>query len=77
MVYPGVIEGIEMLAADGLPLGCVTNKPSAFTLPLLRATGLAKYFAVIVSGDTVARRRGDAELLAATGRLAWTPPGRA
>lgn len=59
VVYPGVIEGIEMLAADGLPLGCVTNKPSAFTLPLLRATGLAKYFAVIVSGDTVARRKPD------------------
>lgn len=58
-IYPGVIEGIEMLAADGLPLGCVTNKPEAFTGPLLRDTGLAKYFAVVVSGDSVARRKPD------------------
>ena len=58
-IYPGVMEGIEMLSADGLPLGCVTNKPEAFTLPLLRNTGLLKFFAVVVSGDTVARRKPD------------------
>lgn len=59
VIYPGAIEGIDMLAADGLPLGCVTNKPEAFTLPLLQNTGLLKYFAVVVSGDTVARRKPD------------------
>ncbi len=58
-VYPGVREGIAMLAEDGLPLGCVTNKPAAFTLPLLRDAGLAAHFAVVVSGDTVARRKPD------------------
>ena len=59
LVYPGVIEGIDMLAADGIPLACVTNKPEAFTLPLLRQTRLDKYFSTVVSGDTVARRKPD------------------
>ena len=58
-IYPGVLEGLKMLAEDGLLMGCVTNKPKAFTLPLLEQTGLAKYFATVVCGDTVARRKPD------------------
>jgi phosphoglycolate phosphatase len=52
-IYPGVIEGLNALRDQGLPLACVTNKPAAFTLPLLERTGLAGYFAVVVSGDTL------------------------
>ncbi len=58
-IYPGVIEGMEMLVADGLPMACVTNKPEAFTHPLLLKMDLAKYFAVVVTGDSVARRKPD------------------
>ncbi|MFM9970955.1 MAG: phosphoglycolate phosphatase [Burkholderiales bacterium] len=58
-IYPGVIDGLDLLAAAGMPLGCVTNKPEVFTLPLLRDAGLAKYFSVVVSGDSVARRKPD------------------
>ena len=29
--YPGAVEGLQALAALGLPLACVTNKPIAFT----------------------------------------------
>ena len=58
-IYPGVLDGIELLVGDGVLLGCVTNKPDAFTQPLLQKTGLAKYFATVVSGDTVARRKPD------------------
>ena len=58
-IFPGVIEGIEMLKVDGLRLGCVTNKPGAFTMPLLRQMGLARHFDVVVSGDTVARKKPD------------------
>jgi phosphoglycolate phosphatase len=52
-IYPGVIEGLNALRGQGLALACVTNKPAAFTVPLLERTGLAGYFAVVVSGDTL------------------------
>ena len=58
-IYPGVLEGFEMLVEDRVLMGCVTNKPGAFTLPLLKQTGLAQYFATVVSGDTVTRRKPD------------------
>ncbi len=32
-LYPGVLEGVQALAASGLPLACLTNKPLAFASP--------------------------------------------
>jgi len=58
-IYPGVVEGLQALREAGMPLGCVTNKAARFTGPLLEQLGLARYFAVIVSGDTVARAKPD------------------
>ena len=58
-VFPRVIEGLQAIADAGLPMGCVTNKPGEFTLPLLQETGLVRYFIVVVSGDTVATRKPD------------------
>ncbi len=58
-IYPGVLEGLALLATQGVLMGCVTNKPEAFTRPLLRQMDLAKYFTTVVSGDTVARRKPD------------------
>ena len=51
--YPGVVEMLDTLRRQGLPMGCVTNKAAAFTEPLLQQTGLAPYFDVVVSGDTL------------------------
>ncbi|MDO5086159.1 MAG: HAD hydrolase-like protein, partial [Comamonadaceae bacterium] len=42
--YPGVREGLAALRARGLPLACVTNKPLAFTRPLLAHHGLDGFF---------------------------------
>ncbi|MFZ2855319.1 MAG: phosphoglycolate phosphatase [Rhodocyclaceae bacterium] len=56
-LYPGVIEGLDALCKQGLLLACVTNKPSAFTAPLLEHTGLAGYFPVVVSGDTLPHKK--------------------
>ena len=58
-VYPGVAEGLAMLAGEGLPLACVTNKPGAFTRPLLGALALERYFAVVYGGDAFARKKPD------------------
>lgn len=52
-IYPGVVEGLDALRALGLPLAVVTNKPAAFTAPLLARMGLDTYFAAVVSGDTL------------------------
>lgn len=59
VLYPGVHAGLKRLQALGLPLGVVTNKPGRFTVPLLEAMGLAEYFSVVVSGDTLPVRKPD------------------
>jgi phosphoglycolate phosphatase len=57
--YPGVREGLNALRADGFRLACVTNKAEAFTLPLLRAAELLDYFDIVVSGDSLPKKKPD------------------
>ncbi len=57
--YPGVLEGLEGLQAQGLPLACVTNKVERFTRPLLRQAGLARYFDLVLGGDSLPRKKPD------------------
>lgn len=72
--YPGVIDGLENLKAQGLPLAVITNKAGAFTLPLLELTGLAAYFDVIVSGDLLPKPKPDPmALIWACGRVGVSP----
>jgi phosphoglycolate phosphatase len=59
VIYPGVREGLELLAQARLPLACITNKAERFTLPLLARIGFAPYFPVVVCGDTLPRRKPD------------------
>jgi len=56
-VYPGVCEGLQRLADAGLQLACVTNKPMAFTLPLLEQKGLVSYFSKVFGGDSFERKK--------------------
>lgn len=58
-IYPGVQEGLELLRAQGIPLACVTNKSTRYTLPLLDLVGFARYFEQVVAGDTLARKKPD------------------
>ncbi len=58
-LYPGVREGLEYLASTGIPMGCVTNKAERFTLPILRDLGIIDYFGIVVSGDTLKRKKPD------------------
>lgn len=58
-VYPGVVESLDQLHAMQLRLACVTNKAARFTVPLLARMGLAPYFELVVSGDTLARKKPD------------------
>jgi phosphoglycolate phosphatase len=72
--YPGVIEGLRALHDAGLPLACITNKAERFTLDLLQRTRLDGFFAVVVCGDTVVRKKPDPEpVLTACARLDVRP----
>lgn len=59
VLYPGVLDGLAQLRAMDLRLACVTNKAERFTLPLLAQKGLAPWFELVVSGDTLARKKPD------------------
>ncbi len=73
-IYPGVVEGLNALRDLGLSMACVTNKPAAFTEPLLLRMGLAGYFSVIVSGDTLAHKKPHPEpILYACRKMGSTP----
>ena len=58
-LYPGIREGLDYLRDVGYPLGCVTNKAAQFTEPLLRDLGVRDYFDIVISGDTLPRKKPD------------------
>ncbi|MGV7210710.1 phosphoglycolate phosphatase [Oxalobacteraceae bacterium A2-2] len=58
-LYPDVKAGLEAMRAQGLRLACVTNKPIAFTTPLLQQKGLDGYFELVYGGDSLPRKKPD------------------
>jgi phosphoglycolate phosphatase len=58
-VYDGVVEGLAWLRGQGFALACLTNKPTAFALPLLAQKGLDGYFRHVFGGDAFARKKPD------------------
>ncbi|HWP17886.1 MAG TPA: phosphoglycolate phosphatase [Burkholderiaceae bacterium] len=73
-VFPGVREGLQRLNDRGWPLACLTNKPTAFALPLLERKGLARHFRHVWGGDAFARKKPDPlPLIKACEALGTTP----
>ena len=58
-LYEGVIEGLDYLKSRDCLLGCVTNKAEQFTLPLLKSLGIIDYFGIVISGDTLEKKKPD------------------
>ncbi len=58
-LYPGVREGLAWLRQAGYKLGCVTNKAAQFTEPLLKDLGIYDVFGIVISGDTLERKKPD------------------
>ncbi|MGW8228308.1 MAG: phosphoglycolate phosphatase [Gammaproteobacteria bacterium] len=58
-LYPGVKEGLEYLKGEGYKIGCVTNKAAQFTEPLLKDLGVYDYFSIVISGDTLPKKKPD------------------
>lgn len=55
--FPGVIGGLDAMKAAGFRLGCITNKVARYTEPLLKGIGLAHYFDIVLSGDTLPEKK--------------------
>lgn len=73
-LYEGVNEALTFLKSTGVKIGCVTNKASEFTLPILRDLDIAGYFELVICGDMVAKKKPDPmPLLQAAERLGVKP----
>jgi phosphoglycolate phosphatase len=57
--FPEVVAGLRQFSAAELELACITNKAAAFTEPLLEATGLRGFFRLVLSGDSLPRKKPD------------------
>jgi phosphoglycolate phosphatase len=56
-LYPTVIETLEILVSQEYELACITNKPAQFTSPLLESLEIHQFFALTLSGDTLAKKK--------------------
>ena len=72
-LYPGVKQGVEHLHAAGLPLACITNKPTAHATELLHLLGIGQYFTCVHGGDRFERRKPDPMPLVETAKILGTP----
>ena len=57
--YDGAEETLMKLKKKKLSLACVTNKPEIYTHAILEESGLISYLDLVVSGDTVSRKKPD------------------
>lgn len=57
--YPGTAETLGEMRRRGFRLACVTNKSEAFTRPLLEGLGLAPLLDLVLSGDSLVRKKPD------------------
>lgn len=53
--FPGLIDVLDQLQADGVRLTIVTNKFERFALKLLDEVGLLGRFAAVIGGDTMGK----------------------
>lgn len=56
-LFPYVAQTLDKLSAAGIPLALVTNKPTPFIAPLLRALGIERHFSLVIGGDDVAAKK--------------------
>jgi N-acetyl-D-muramate 6-phosphate phosphatase len=73
-LFDGMDELLQFLEARGIAWGVVTNKPSVYAEPLMRALQLDQRCAVLLCPDHVQRRKPDPEaLLLACKRIGCAP----
>lgn len=55
--FQNVVQGLDAMKAAGFRLGCITNKVERYTTPILKSADLAKYFEIVVAGDTLPEKK--------------------
>ncbi len=71
--YPKVIETLSILHKQGYKLVIITNKPSAFVLPILKALNIDNLFEFYLGGDSLKEKKPSAiPLLSACERLKFS-----
>lgn len=74
--YPGVIDWLTRWRDEGRAMAVVTNKAERFTQPILEHLELTQFLPVVISGDTLPRKKPDpAPLREALRRLGVTGDG--
>jgi phosphoglycolate phosphatase len=73
--YPRVIAGLEAARSKGLRIACITNKAAHFTERMLDEMGLAKYFELTLSGDSLPHKKPHPEPLLYAARHFGIHPG--
>lgn len=58
-LFPGAREVLKTFSDSGLRQAICTNKPEAIARQVLSGLGIARYFDVVVGGDTLARNKPD------------------
>ena len=76
-LYPGAVEALDRLEADGWRLAICTNKMEAHSLKLLAALGVRDRFATVCGRDTFPWFKPDPRHLTMTIERAGGDPGRA
>ena len=55
--FANVVRGLDAMKAAGYRLGCITNKVMRYTDPILKQSGLAPYFDIVLAGDTLPEKK--------------------
>ncbi len=58
-LYPEVAQSLEDLRACGVRLAVVTNKEGRFSLPVLQAHDILRFFDLVVAGDSLPAKKPD------------------
>ncbi|MEE8234404.1 MAG: phosphoglycolate phosphatase [Gammaproteobacteria bacterium] len=58
-LYDGVREGLDHLINNDYKLGCATNKLSQFTNTILETLSIQNEFGIVISGDTLPKKKPD------------------
>lgn len=75
--FPGVVEGLEAMRAQGLAIACITNKLMRFTVPLLAKAGIARHIQAISTSDTAGARKPDPAMILHACKLLGVQPAHA
>ena len=74
VLYPGAMDAVEALKAEGYGVGICTNKPEALADLLLQRLGVRDVFGSLVGADTLPVRKPDPQpLVEAVRRLGGAP----